>query len=125
MRNLSPFFRILALGVLVLGAGTADAKPSKAPKKKEPAGPPFDRAAAVQSLSAVELSRCKVPGGPRGEGHVVVSFTPKGEAAKAEVDEGVFVGTKVQKCIEDKFKSVTVPPFAGDPVTVGKKFALK
>jgi len=122
-RSLSLVFRVIALGVVMLGAETADAKPTK--KDAATTAPPFDKSAAMQSLAGVDLARCKVPGGPRGEGHVIVSFTPKGEALKAEVDQGVFVGSKVQKCIEGKFKTVAVPAFAGEGVTVGKKFSLQ
>jgi len=120
---LLPLFRVLALGVIALGAVNANAKPTK--KEAAPVAPPFDRAAAVQALAGVDLARCKVPGGPRGDGHVVVAFSPKGEAASASVDQGVFVGTKVQKCIEGKFKAVTVPAFAGDSISVGKKFSMQ
>lgn len=121
-RSLSLVFRVMALGVVMFGAENAEAKPPK--KETVASAPPFDKSAAMQSLASVDLARCKVPGGPRGDGHVIVSFTPKGEAAKAEVDQGVFVGSKVQKCIEAKFKGVAVPAFAGEGVTVGKKFSL-
>lgn len=124
-RSVSPVFRVVALGALLLASANADAKPSKKEPKSDNVAPPFDRAAALQSLAGVDLGKCKVAGGPRGEGHVIVAFTPKGEATSATLDQGPFVGTKVQKCIEGRFKAATVPAFAGEPITVGKKFAIQ
>jgi hypothetical protein len=127
--NLRGWIRAAALGTAVVsvislaGESTADAKPKKDPA---PAAAAFDRDAALQSLLAVDLSKCKVPGGPRGDGHVVVAFATTGKADSASVDKGPFLGvSKVQRCIEGKFKSASVPAFTGDPVSVGKNFQLQ
>ena len=84
----------------------------------------FNRDAAMESLSSVDVGHCKTKKGPTGEGHVVVTFAPTGSARGAVVDKGPFVGTKAGKCIVKAYKKAKVPPFKGDPVNVGKKFTI-
>ncbi len=94
-----------------------------------PTGPPgmapFDRSAAVMSLAQVRPERCKLSGhGPTGTGHVTITFGPDGRVTTAVIDGGPFAGTSVGTCIEQRYRAVTVPPFAGGPVRVGKSFAI-
>jgi hypothetical protein len=84
----------------------------------------FDRESAKSVLDSVDVSQCKVKKGPVGEGHVVVTYLPTGKAKVAVVDRGPFVGTKSEKCIVKVYKKTSVPPFKGEPVTVGKTFKI-
>ena len=61
----------------------------------------------------------------RGEGHIMVKFTPAGSATEAFVDKGPLKGTPVAKCIAKEFKKARVPAFAGDGVQVGKSFRFE
>jgi hypothetical protein len=114
-------------------ASTADAAPKK-PKKpaatetpasapaKEEATSDFDKQAAVSAITEVNLQKCKATNAAKGEGHVMITFTPAGTAQTAHVDKGPWVGTPVAKCMAKEFKKAKVPAFKGDPVTVGKVF---
>jgi hypothetical protein len=83
----------------------------------------FDKDAAVKALAGVDLSSCKAT--QPGEGHVLVTFQPRGKASEAVVDRGEFGSAKVAKCIAGKFRKVTVPPFDGPPVRVSKTFHVE
>lgn len=85
---------------------------------------PFDRGAASASLSGINVSSCKVAGGPTGQGHVTVTFLPDGSVQSAVVDQGPFPGTSVAGCVGGRFKGAHVPPFGGAPVRVGKSFSI-
>jgi len=102
----------LVLVVLALGKGN------------KPAEPAFDKDAAAASLRAVDLVKCKISGGPRGEGHVVVTFAIGGEATDVLVDRGPCVKSPVERCIVAQFKMAHVPAFKGEPVKVGKTFRI-
>lgn len=119
---------VLALCVVTI-AFSAEAAPKK--KKKRPKTPTvektevtaeFDRQAAASAIVEANLDKCKTPNAARGEGHVTITFTPKGSAQNAVVDRGPWLGTPVAKCMQKEFKKVKVPPFKGDPITVGKLF---
>lgn len=92
-------------------------------KKPDP-GPTFDKDAAANALRSVELVKCKIAGGPRGEGHVSVTFGNDGGASTVEVDRGPFVKSPVERCIVGQYKTAKVPAFKGDPVKVGKTFHI-
>lgn len=116
----------LLLAVLTM-AGGSDAAPKKpkTPKDPKPAAAEeiaFDKIAASSALSSVDLLKCKSTNAPRGEGHVLVKFTPAGTASEATVDKGPLVGTPVAKCIAKEFKKTKVPAFRGDVTQVGKSF---
>lgn len=100
-------------------------KPVPAPVASEEAAAPFDRQAAATVLSSVDLVKCKSTNAPRGDGHIMVTFTPAGAAADALVDKGPMMGTPVAKCIARAFKKAKVPPFKGDAVQVGKSFRFE
>jgi hypothetical protein len=84
----------------------------------------FDRDAAVKVLSAVDLKKCAATNAPRGDGHVMITFSPRGNATKVVVDRAPFAGTPAARCIGEQFKLVKVPSFAGQPVQVGKMFRV-
>ncbi len=128
---------LLALGALacavVSGATAADAAPKKKAKKPaaaapapppppKEAAPPFDREAAALAISSVDLQKCRATNAEKGEGHVMITFTPAGAVATATVDKGPWVGTPVAKCFAGQFKKTKIPAFSGDAVTVGKTF---
>lgn len=90
----------------------------------------FDRDAAANVLSSVNVQVCKPKGkkaksAPVGEGHVIVTYAPSGVAQGATVDTPPFAGTKVGACIEKEYKKTRVPAFDGTPISVGKKFTLQ
>jgi hypothetical protein len=120
----------VVLAVVAL-AGASDARPKK-PKPKDPKpvateeAAPFDRAVAASVLSAIDLAKCKSTNAARGEGHVMVKFTPAGTATEAVVDKGPWLGTPVAKCIAKEFKKqAKVPAFSGEGVQVGKSFRFE
>lgn len=82
--------------------------------------PPLDRAAATRALG-VSVASCKREDGPTGPGHVKVTFQPNGSASAVEV-EPPYAGTQVGACVAQRFRSVTIPAFAGGPLTLGKAF---
>jgi len=112
-------------------AGTSDAGPKKPKSPKPPTPPtsedaaPFDKLAAANVLSNIDLVKCKSTNAPRGDGHIIVKFQPAGTATEAVVDKGPWVGTPVAKCIAKEFKKAKIPAFAGDVVQVGKSFRFE
>jgi hypothetical protein len=84
--------------------------------------PAFGRGEAAGGLGAVDTHACKTPNGPTGTGHVTVTFAPSGKVILAQVDGGPLLHRAVETCITDAFEKVTVPPFSGQPVKVGKMF---
>lgn len=84
--------------------------------------PPFDRAAALRALG-VGVASCKRDDGPTGPGHVKVTFQPSGSASAVEID-APYAGTAVGACVAQRFRTVTIPAFAGGPLALGKTFAI-
>ena len=112
---------VFALFATLVVAPTAGAKPKAPPVD---AGPTFNREAAATALKAVELVKCKVSGGPRGEGHVAVTFGANGAVSTVVVDRGPYVKSPVERCIVAAYSKAHVPAFHGDAVTVGKSFRI-
>jgi hypothetical protein len=122
-----PVHALPLAGLLALAFISTSADAAKAKKKKPAAAaelPPFDKDAAGAALGSVEISHCKKPGGPSGDGHVVVTFSPSGSAAAAYADTAPYLGTPVGKCVESAYGKARIPAFKGDPVNVGKRFKL-
>ena len=132
MTRLQALLTSAALLAVVTVAGGSDAAPKK-PKKPKPApvpvqtddATPFDKQAASDVLASIDLVKCKSTNAPRGEGHIVVKFTPAGSATEATVDKGPLVGTPVAKCIAKEFKKAKIPAFKGEVVQVGKLFRFE
>lgn len=123
-----------SLGVVAcvaLAGMSAEAAPKK--KKKKASDPPkteevtaeFDKSAAITAITEVDLSKCKATNVAKGEGHVMITFSPAGTAQNAVVDKGPWVGTPAAKCMAKAFKKVKVPAFKGESITVGKVFHLE
>lgn len=91
-----------------------------------PSDAPFDKAAAIASLSAAaaSASNCKTPDGPTGTGKVSITFMPSGRATNTQVS-GDLAGTPVGGCVARVFRATRVPAFAGDAVTVSKSFVVQ
>jgi len=89
-------------------------------------GAPFDTGAAKEVLTAAasNVASCKEMGGPVGSGKVAITFAVSGRPTSVAVT-GALVGTTVGSWVARLFRSVKVPPFAGDPVTVAKSFSLE
>lgn len=87
--------------------------------------PGVDKKVVADAFEAVTLDSCKLPGGPRGEGRVLVTFAPSGKATSAVVDTPAFARTKAEKCIVKAYTKIRVPAFKGEPFVVGKKFKLE
>jgi hypothetical protein len=87
----------------------------------------FDRAAAASSLVALSnrISECKMAGGPVGPGHVKVVFGVDGIASRVDVDTPPYQGTPTGECIRQLFSNARVPPYAGQPTTVGKSIFIQ
>jgi hypothetical protein len=98
------------------------------PKKPEPGAgtTPFDRDAASEALSdaAMRAVSCRMLGGPTGSAQATVTFAPNGHVSGVSVG-GDFAGSVVGACIGKLFRAASVPPFAGDPVTVAKRFTVE
>jgi len=84
---------------------------------------PFDRVAASNALS-IPVGSCKRADGPRGPGHVKVTFKPNGTVSAVDVDSP-YAGTSVGACVAEKYRAVTVPAFTGGALSVGKTFAIE
>ncbi|MDB4992724.1 MAG: virulence associated protein [Myxococcaceae bacterium] len=79
----------------------------------------------VSALGTVDLAPCRdTSGRVSGTGHAKVTFAPTGHALRAEVDAPPYAGTRTGTGIEAAFGRMTVPAFAGAPLTVGKSFTL-
>jgi hypothetical protein len=129
----------LTWGLLVATATLAVSAEAAPKKSKKPAvdtssaastvskeeSPDFDRQAAANAITEIDLHKCRATNATRGEGHVMITFTPTGKAERAEIDKGPWVGTPVAKCMAKAFKKTKVPAFKGDAVTVGKTFKFE
>ena len=91
---------------------------------KAPSGPAFDRDAAAKALGGVELIKCKAPGGPRGAGHVLITFATDGTVSDVQVDRLPYKDNPVARCLASQYKQAKVPAFTGVPVVVGKNFSI-
>ena len=86
----------------------------------------FDKGAASKALSGVNLGHCKVPNGPKGPGHVKITFEVNGAVQSAVVDQGAYLKSPpVSKCIVGEYRKIKIPSYAGSPVTVGKSFTIE
>jgi hypothetical protein len=101
---------------------TATAAPAAPP----PAEAAFDKSAASAALAAAagQASGCKQEGDPSGTARVQVTFVPSGRVTSANVQGPPFAGTATGGCIARAFRSASVPPFSGDPVTVSKTVSI-
>ena len=99
-----------------------------ATKEDKPAGGTgefnIDAARAALGGAAGRAAGCGQPDGPKGRGRASVTFAPSGFATTAIVGPP-FAGTAVGSCVAVAFRSASVPPFSGAPMTVHKSFFIK
>ncbi len=86
----------------------------------------FDKAAASAALggAVAKAAACKKAGDPSGQAKVQVTFAPSGRVTVANILGPPFAGTATGSCIAMAFKSASVPPFQGDPMTVSKTVSI-
>jgi hypothetical protein len=107
-------------------AAPAPTEPPKATPPPPPAGNEFDKGAASAAMSAAASRAMACKGdGPSGTASVSVTFAPSGRVTSAKVDGGPFSGTPTGGCIATAFRSATVPPFDGSPITVRKSVSIR
>ncbi|WP_437969108.1 hypothetical protein WMF04_07355 [Sorangium sp. So ce260] len=100
------------------------ASSSLLPAKDEPAR--FDQGAASSALASAAAAAAGCTGeGLTGTARVAVTFSPSGKTMSARVEGGDLVGTATAACIAAAFRSATVPPFEGIPVTVMKQVKIR
>lgn len=58
-------------------------------------------------------------------GHATITFEPSGVVSSVTVDGGAYRGTATGDCVAHVFATVTVPPYDGGQVRIGKAFVLK
>jgi hypothetical protein len=102
------------------------ATPTKQPQPTEASEVAFDKSAAASAIAARKGSAagCKQEGGPTGHAKVSITFAPSGRVTTANIAGPPFAGTPVGGCVASKFRSATVPPFSGGPVTVHTTVAI-
>ena len=110
-----------------LAAAMAAAQNGGAPAAPSGGGNEFNRGAASSALGAAagRAAGCRAPTDPSGTARVSVTFAPSGRATKAQVNGPPFAGTPTGGCIAAAFRSASVPPFSGDPVTVSKSVTIR
>jgi hypothetical protein len=107
-------------------AAPAPPEPPKTTPPPPPAGNEFDKGAASAAMSAAASRAMACKGdGPSGTASVSVTFAPSGRVTSAKVDGGPFSGTPTGGCIATAFRSATVPPFDGSPITVRKSVSIR
>jgi hypothetical protein len=100
--------------------------PARAPASAAPAPPPaniaFDAGATNAALAeaAARSSGCKKPNDPSGMAVVTITFAPSGRVTSANIAGPPFAGTETGSCIASLMRSVHVPLFTGDFITVKK-----
>jgi serine/threonine protein kinase len=85
----------------------------------------FDKATAQAQLSraAQMVASCRRPGGDTGTGHAVVTLATSGTPQNVTI-KGKLSGTPVGDCVVQQFKTVRIPPFSGNPITLVKSFVI-
>jgi hypothetical protein len=114
-------------------AAAKPAAPASAEKPAEAApapeaqktGPDTTAVKAALSQGATLAQACRKEGEPPGSGVVQVTFAPSGRVTRAIMQGPPFGGTATGSCIANKLRSLSIPPYSGDPVTVSKTITLQ
>jgi hypothetical protein len=109
------------------------APPEPPPPKPKPAPEPsesevvFNRDAARAALATAAggVAGCRQADDPTGVAKVSIVFAPSGRVTSARVTGAPFQGTRIGACIASTFRTVSVPPFGGDPVSVSKDVVIR
>ncbi|MEO5727217.1 MAG: hypothetical protein ABI134_06550 [Byssovorax sp.] len=116
-------------GAAPVAAAPVVAAPVVAPPPPPP--PPvaaeFNKSAAISALAAAagRAAGCKQADGPSGGATVSITFAPSGRVTSSKVTGPPFQGTAVGGCIASAFRSASVPPFEGSPVSVTKTVSVR
>ena len=115
------------VGAAPVVAAPAGGAPVVAAPPPPPAAAEFSKSAAIAALAAAagRAAGCKQADGPSGGATVSITFAPSGRVTSSKVTGPPFQGTPVGGCIASAFRSASVPPFEGSPVTVTKNVALR
>lgn len=116
---------LLSRAPLTSARAAAPAPARSAPATLAQAAPGFDRSLAAKLLAAAaDRSRsCGVAGGPNGQGHARVTFSPDGSVTAVEIDPP-FADTEAGRCVSRELSRVSLTSFPGEAVTVGKHFEV-
>ncbi|AKT38457.1 serine/threonine-protein kinase [Chondromyces crocatus] len=89
-------------------------------------GPPFPESMAQRQLdqAALQARSCATQTSEKGGGRLQVQFTPNGTVNEAIVMGPPFAHTEIGRCIEAKFRALTIPRFNGAPVRRYQLFSL-
>ncbi|NUO50562.1 MAG: hypothetical protein HOV80_17035 [Polyangiaceae bacterium] len=106
-------------------ASSAAAAPAEPPPPPATGG--FDRGAAAAAMGNAmsEASSCRLPDQPSGRAQVTMTFAPSGRVTQVVVNGTPYAGTQAGSCIARAFKSISIPPYAGEPVTVTKSVKVR
>jgi len=107
-------------------SSTQAAEPAEPKPAPEPAAE-FDSNAASVALdgAAQRAGSCRKDGDPSGVAVVLMTFSPSGRVTSANVAGPPFAGTATGGCIASTMRSVKVPPYAGDFITVKKTLTIQ
>lgn len=88
---------------------------------------PFNSVAAGIALdqATAHAAGCRKEGDPSGVARVAVTYAPSGRATSATISGPPFSGTETGSCIASRFRGASVPPFAGEHVTVSKTVVIQ
>lgn len=97
------------------------------PPPPPPVAAEFSKSAAISALAAAagRAAGCKQADGPSGGATVSITFAPSGRVTSSKVTGPPFQGTVVGGCIARAFRSASVPPFEGSPVTITKNVSVR
>lgn len=109
-------------------AGRAPARPvgARPDRTAAPVNPPFDRKAAAEAIRAAS-ARASTCGstGRRETPRIGITFAPSGRATLAVIEgDNSLRGNAVGSCVARVMRSVRVPPFSGEHVTVHTSLLL-
>jgi hypothetical protein len=72
-----------------------------------------------------EASSCRLPDQPSGKAQVTMTFAPSGRVTQVIVNGSPYAGTQAGSCIARAFRGISIPPYAGEPVTVTKSVRVR
>ncbi|MFZ5895665.1 MAG: hypothetical protein ACOY0T_31700 [Myxococcota bacterium] len=92
-----------------------------------PAEAAFNSEATASALSAAaqRASTCRKPTDPSGVAIVTITFAPSGRVTSANISGPPFAGTETGSCIASVLRSVRVPAYSGDFMTVKKTIQVQ
>jgi len=81
-------------------------------------------ARAALTRAAAGVGGCAKAGGPTGRGTATVTFNPDGSVGDVRLSSA-FRDTPAENCIESKFRSLRVAPFADSPTALTASFMIQ